>query len=52
MLHGGIAFRIWKFSLEAAAMVSPTFEGIGAGGGTKVPERAGVSLSLGFDIDF
>jgi len=52
LLHAGLAFRFWKFSLQFSGMVTPTFEDIGLESIGKFPQRAGISLSLGFDVEF
>ncbi len=52
VIHAGLGVRMGYFSLDAAAMLTPHFEGISAESGAEVPQRAGASLTLGFNIPF
>jgi F plasmid transfer operon protein TraF len=52
LLHAGLALRIWKFSLEAAIMTTPSLETINSDEDIKIPQRAGASLTLGMNIAF
>ncbi len=52
VLHAGLALRLWRFSLEAAAMMTPTFDDIGWDDLENVPQRGGVSITLGLDVEF
>ena len=51
VLHAGVAFRIWRISLELAGMCTPELQSIESAG-VEVPERAGLSLTFGANIDF
>ena len=52
ILHAGLALRIWHFSLEAAAMLTPSLRGFEFNSAGTIPERTGVSITAGFNIAF
>ncbi len=52
VIHAGVGIRMGYFSLDAAALVTPNLEGISTETGAEAPQRAGASLTLGFNIPF